>query len=187
MNVTMVVLAALASADVELQTWVNEGAGVADEQVGKFADEIPNQVSEFSVMSRVRALTSRGLSLYPRCGSLQAQLGACAFASGCLAEAATTFSEAVQGEWGADSEGLTRALASLSTVYLGLNQNDKALSSASEAIRRGPEWASAHYLAGQALERMWKMEEAREEFRQVLKLSPGHAGATAALGRLEGK
>lgn len=49
-------MAVLGAADVQLQAWVDEGRTVPDERVGKLLKEIPNQVSEFSVMERVRAL-----------------------------------------------------------------------------------------------------------------------------------
>lgn len=49
-------LMTLGAADVELQAWVDEGRTVPDERVGKLLQEIPNQVSEFSVMARVRTL-----------------------------------------------------------------------------------------------------------------------------------
>lgn len=54
--ITTIAVLVLASADVQLQTWVDEGAGVPDEQVGKYAGESPNQLSELTVMARVRAL-----------------------------------------------------------------------------------------------------------------------------------
>jgi tetratricopeptide (TPR) repeat protein len=175
----------LADPAPSLREW--DAALAADPRNATLLSEAARTAAALGDMSRVRSLVSRGLSLYPRCGALQAQLGACALASGCLAEAAAIYTEAAQSDWGDDGEGLTRTLASLSTVYLGLKQYDKSLSWAAEVIRREPEWAAAHYLAGQALEKMWKIEEAREEFRRVLKLSPGHAGATAALGRLKGE
>jgi O-antigen ligase/tetratricopeptide (TPR) repeat protein len=166
-----------------LREW--EAALAADPRNATFLSEAARTAVALGDLKRVRSLVSRGLSLYPRCGALQAQLGACALASGCLSEAAATFTEAVQGEWGTDNEGPLRALTSLSTVYLGLHQYDKALSSAGEAIRREPEWAAAHYLAAQAFEKLGNLAEARKEYHYTLKNSPGHAGATAALERLE--
>jgi O-antigen ligase/tetratricopeptide (TPR) repeat protein len=165
-----------------LREW--DAALGADPRNATLLSEAARTAAALGDLDRVRTLASRGLSLYPRCGAMLAQLGACAFTSGCLSEAAVAYTEAVQADWGGDGEGQTRALASLTAVCLGLNQNDKALSCATEAIRREPEWATAHYLAGQTLERMQKNEEARKEFQRVLKLSPGHVGAAAALERL---
>jgi O-antigen ligase len=173
----------LADPALSLKEW--DAALAADPRSATLLSEAARTAAALGDLGRVRALASRGLSLYPRCAALQAQLGACAFASGCFSEAAATFTEALKGDWGGDEEGQTRALASLSAAYLGLKQYDQARQFAAEAAGRAPEWVPPHYLAAQALEGLQKKEEARAEYLRVLKLSPGHIGALAALRRLE--
>lgn len=175
----------LADPTLSLKEW--DAALAADPRSATLLSEAARTAAALGDLGRVRALASRGLALYPRCAALHAQLGACAFASGCFSEAVATFTEALKGDWAGDDEGPTRALASLSAAHLGLKQFDLARRFADEAAGRAPDWTPPHYLAAQALEGLQKKEAARAEYLRVLRLSPGHAGALAALRRLERK
>jgi O-antigen ligase/tetratricopeptide (TPR) repeat protein len=170
---------------LSLKEW--DAALAADPRSATLLSEAARTAAALGDLGRVRTLASRGLALYPRCAALHAQLGACAFASGCFSEAVATFTEALKGDWAGDDEGPTRALASLSAAHLGLKQFDLARQFADEAAGRAPDWVPPHYLAAQALEGLQKKEEARAEYLRVLRLSPGHAGALGALRRLERK
>ncbi len=63
-------------------------------------------------------------------------------------------------------------------VYL-----DRFLSSPPPAD--GPSWADAHWRKGLIFEKLRKLPDAIAEYRMVLKLRPGHRGATRELRRLK--
>jgi O-antigen ligase/tetratricopeptide (TPR) repeat protein len=169
-------------AEPALREW--DAALAADPRNATFLSEAARTAAALGNLDRVRSLTSRGLALYPDCGPLHAQLGACAFAGGCLKESAAAYTEAIHGDWRGDEDGKTRALASLAAVHLGMKQYDQARQFAAEAAARQPDWANAHYLLAQALEGQGQRAEACAEYRRVLTLSPGHPGVIASIDRL---
>jgi tetratricopeptide (TPR) repeat protein len=134
--------------------------------------------------ARARRYATRGLALYPRFPLLRAQLGACAFAEGRLAEAAAVLGAASDADWGADGEGLARALATRAAVHLGLRQFDRARQDALAALVHQPLWPPGHFLLAQALQGLGQRQAACAAYRCVLTLSPGDARALRALRQL---
>ena len=59
----------------------------------------------------------------------------------------------------------------LAQEYLNLGEPDKALEHFRELLRRDPNYAPGYYHGGRALERLGRLEEAREIYRQGIEVT----------------
>ena len=75
-------------------------------------------------------------------------------------------------------------LFNLGVTHLDLGHADEAIRWRTAALREDSKRADTHYYLGLALERQWRLLEAKGAFQKALDLGPGHAHAYMALARV---
>jgi len=124
---------------------------------------------------------AKALEALPKRADVQADMGLLLAAQGRFDEARTHFEESLR-----IAPGQPIVHSNLAFVLLQLKRTDEAIAHCAEALRLEPRSVDAHYNMGMALAVQGKKSEATAEFSKVLALSPGHAGARAALEKLQG-
>ncbi len=72
----------------------------------------------------------------------------------------------------------------LAQEYLNRGENEKALEQFRELLRVNPHYAAAYYHGGRALEKLGRLEEARELYRQGIEVT-GRIGDLHARSELQ--
>ncbi|MFO0845516.1 MAG: tetratricopeptide repeat protein [Gemmataceae bacterium] len=135
----------------------------------------------------------RGLEIDPGLGPLHAELGTALLARSTvtvpidltlLAQAEVALRDALAMDWHGDTERLDRARLVVALALVQRGGAAEALVHIEEVRRRRPDWPSAGWMAGVALERGGRRDEALRLYRAVLRHWPDNPQAAAGVARL---
>lgn len=139
----------------------------------------------FGDAPRAKRYLARGIELYPRFGPLRTQEAYLAMAEGRIDDAEAMYPEAEYLDWHDDGRAYLNLLAVMAWARLQHNCPLDAWYVSTHVIQQLPDWPLPRLTQAQALEKLGRLDEAREAYRQFLALSPGYGPAQESLRRLE--
>ena len=104
------------------------------------------------------------------------------FRNGRFAEAIESYKKALIG--GSAQEDLHKIYSNRCACFLNTRQYKEALDDANTCVRLKPNWPKGHLRRGNCLERLKRMDDAKEAYFRVLQLDRGNVEAANALNRI---
>jgi O-antigen ligase/tetratricopeptide (TPR) repeat protein len=133
---------------------------------------------------QARQYLTLGSSLYPAYPDFLALLGACFLADGKASDAVPYLERALRGNWHADADGWSRAVATMTALQLQLGHPSQALELAEMLVDKQPCWPLTWVLLGRSEAAMRHPSLARDAYQRALVLDPHYPGAVEGLRRL---